>query len=79
MPQVGVIFSIVINYKEQQMQNIEMKQEGNILTIKIDISKRGGTSKSGKSTSVASTGGNVAITEGSEVKIGINCYVPVGK
>lgn len=61
------------------MQNIKMSQKGNILTIEIDTSKRFGTSSSGKSTSVASTQGNIAIAEGSDVKIGINCYVPVGK
>ena len=61
------------------MNNIKMSKSGNILTIEIDVSKRGNTSGSGKSTLVASTGGNVAIAEGSDVKIGINCYVPVGK
>jgi hypothetical protein len=61
------------------MQNIKMSQVGSILTIEIDTSKRFGVSSSGKSTSVASTQGNIAITEGSDVKIGINCYVPVGK
>jgi len=56
-----------------------MKQEGNILTIKIDVSKRGAVSSSGKSTIVATTGGNVSVPDNETVKIGINCYVPVGK
>jgi hypothetical protein len=61
------------------MNNIKMSQKGNILTVEIDISKRFGTSSSGKSTSVASTGGNVSLPDAPDVKLGINCYVPVGK
>jgi hypothetical protein len=61
------------------MQNIKMTKKGDILTIEIDTSKRFGTSTSGKSTNIASTQGNVAVEEGSDIKIGINCYVPVGK
>jgi hypothetical protein len=56
------------------MENIKMSQKDHILTIEIDLSKRGKTSTSGKSVIVASTGGNIAI-EGTEVKIGLNCYV----
>lgn len=61
------------------MTNIDMKQEGNILTIKIDTSKRFGASGSGKSTVVASTGGNVSVPGNEAIKIGINCYTPIQK
>ena len=58
------------------MKNIEMKQEGNILTIKIDTSQRFEKSASGKSVIVASTGGSISVPGNEEVKIGLNCYVP---
>jgi hypothetical protein len=55
------------------MKNIEMAVEGNILTIKIDLSKEFGPSSSGKNIIVASTEGNVSIPEREE-KIGLNVY-----
>lgn len=55
------------------MKNIEMTKEENILTIKIDLSKEYGESKSGKTIIVATTQGNVNAPE-SDIKIGINCY-----
>jgi len=54
-------------------QNIEMSTKGNVLTIKVDLSKRLGRSRSGKTTIVATTGGNVTIP-GTEVKLGLNLY-----
>ncbi|MFH2120199.1 MAG: hypothetical protein ABIJ25_07385 [Pseudomonadota bacterium] len=56
------------------MKNVEMKVEGNILTIKVDLTKDFGPSSSGKTTIIASTEGNVAIPEKEEVKIGLNIY-----
>jgi hypothetical protein len=56
------------------MKNCEMKLEGNILTIKVDISQEFGKSSSGKSIIIASTEGNVSIPEKEEVKIGLNIY-----
>lgn len=56
------------------MDNINMSVKGNILTIEIDVSKRLGPSKSGKSEIIATTGPAVAIPEFRDVKIGINCY-----
>lgn len=50
-----------------------MKVEGNILTIKVDLSKEFGPSSSGKTTIVASTEGNVSIPERDE-KVGLNVY-----
>jgi hypothetical protein len=55
------------------MKNVEMKVEGNILTIKVDLSKEYGPSSSGKTTIVASTEGNISIPEREE-KVGLNVY-----
>ena len=55
------------------MKNVEMKVEGNILTIKVDLSKEYGPSSSGKTTIVASTEGNIPIPERDE-KVGLNVY-----
>jgi hypothetical protein len=50
-----------------------MKVEGNILTIKVDLSKEFGPSSSGKTTIVASTEGNISIPDRDE-KVGLNVY-----
>lgn len=55
------------------MKNVEMKVEGNILTIKVDLSKEFGPSASGKTTIVASTEGNVTVPDREE-KVGLNVY-----
>lgn len=57
------------------MQNIDMQIKDNILTLKIDLSKRNGLSKSGKTISIASTEGNISIPEHKDIKIGVNAYV----
>ena len=56
------------------MKNVEMKVDGNILTIKVDLSKEFGPSSSGKTIIIASTEGNVAIDGREETKIGLNVY-----
>ncbi|MDO8720783.1 MAG: hypothetical protein Q7J31_00930 [Syntrophales bacterium] len=56
------------------MKNIEMKLEGNILTMKVDLTKEFGPSSSGKTIIIASTEGNVAVDGHEEVKIGLNVY-----
>lgn len=56
------------------MKNVEMKVEGNILTIKVDLSKEYGLSGSGKSVIIASTEGNQSVEGKEEVKIGLNIY-----
>jgi hypothetical protein len=53
-------------------QNVNVTLSGNTLTITIDISKRLGPSKSGKTVLIASTNGNQAVAPG--VTLGINCY-----
>ncbi len=56
------------------MKNIEMNVTGDVLTIKVDLSKTFGKSSSGKSTIIASTEGNISIPGKEEVKIGLNVY-----
>ena len=56
------------------MKNVDMKVEGNILTIKVDLSKESGPSSSGKTIIIASTEGNVTIDGHEEAKIGLNVY-----
>ncbi|CAA7600873.1 Hypothetical protein DEACI_1526 [Acididesulfobacillus acetoxydans] len=56
------------------MKNCEMKLNGKILTITVDVSKEFGPSSSGKSIIIASTEGNVSIPEKEEIKIGLNVY-----
>lgn len=54
------------------MDNVDIKIKGNIMTITVDLSKKLGLSKSGKTELVAKTGGNVAIEGG--VVVGLNVY-----
>ena len=56
------------------MKNVDMSVNGNTLTIKVDLSKDFGETKSGKSISIASTDGNVSIPGNDEIKIGVNVY-----
>jgi hypothetical protein len=55
------------------MKNVELKVEGTILTIKVDLSKDYGPSASGKNIIIASTEGNQSVPERDE-KIGLNIY-----
>jgi hypothetical protein len=55
------------------MKNVEMSVSGNVLTIKVDLSKEFGPSSSGKTIIIASTEGNVSI-ENREEKVGLNVY-----
>ena len=56
------------------MKNVEMKLEGDILTIKVDVTKEFGPSASGKTIIIATTEGNIPIPEKADVKIGLNIY-----
>lgn len=56
------------------MKNIDMVVEGDMLTIKVDLSKRFGKSSSGKSTIIATTEGNQSIPGSDDIKIGLNIY-----
>ncbi|MGD1001268.1 MAG: hypothetical protein ABSA67_11290 [Candidatus Brocadiia bacterium] len=55
------------------MKNVDMKVEGNILTIKVDLTKEFGPSSSGKTIIIASTEGNVSVVDREE-KLGLNVY-----
>jgi hypothetical protein len=55
------------------MKNVDLNVEGNILTIKVDLTKDFGASSSGKSIIIATTEGNYALP-GREEKIGVNVY-----
>lgn len=51
-----------------------MTVEGNILTIKVDLTKEHGPSSSGKTIIVASTEGNITIDGHEKTKVGLNVY-----
>ncbi len=55
------------------MKNVQIAVEGNILTIKVDLSKEFGPSSSGKTIIIASTEGSVSIPDREE-KVGLNVY-----
>ena len=55
------------------MKNVEMTVEGNMLTIKVDLTKEFGPSSSGKTIIISSTEGNITIPNRDE-KIGLNVY-----
>ncbi len=56
------------------MLNVEMKNDGNILTITVDMSKEHGRSKSGKTIMIASSQGNVEVPGTNDARIGLNIY-----
>lgn len=56
------------------MKNVEMSIEGNILTIKVDLTKDFGPSTSGKTIIIASSEGNQSIPGRETMKIGLNVY-----
>jgi len=56
------------------MKNVEMKRDGDILAIKVDVTKEFGPSSSGKTIIIASTEGNISMPEKDDVKIGLNVY-----
>jgi hypothetical protein len=56
------------------MKNVDMKVEGKDLVIRVDLSKSFGPSKSGKTTIIATTEGNVAVPGNPNIKMGLNIY-----
>ena len=69
------------------MKNVEMKLEGDILTIKVDVTKEFGPSASGITSPCAPSApcapsggghakkeGNISIPDKDNVKIGLNVY-----
>jgi hypothetical protein len=55
------------------MKNVQMTIEGDILTIRVDLSKEFGPSASGKTIIIASTEGNLSVPDREE-KVGLNVY-----
>lgn len=53
------------------MRNVEIVEKDGKLIITIDLTKNFGKSKSGKTTIIASTDGNVSVAD---VKVGLNVY-----
>lgn len=58
------------------MNNVAMEVKGNVLVIKVDLTKDFGPSKSGKTISIASTLGNKKIEGADGVVVGLNVYRP---
>jgi len=56
------------------MKSVELSLDGNILTIRVDLSQTFGPSSSGKTTIIASTEGNVPAGPDRDEKIGLNVY-----
>lgn len=56
------------------MKNVEVTVKGNVMTLKVDLSKVQGPSKSGKTEVIASTLGNVPIPGKEDYRLGVNCY-----
>jgi len=56
------------------MNNVEMTVEGDILTIKVNLSEEFGPSASGKTIIIASTQGNVSVPGHEDKKVGLNVY-----
>ena len=56
------------------MKNVEMKVEGNLLHITVDLDQDLGPSASGKTTIVATTKGNRELKDRPGIKVGLNVY-----
>jgi hypothetical protein len=56
------------------MKNVEMKLDGDVLTIRVDLSKEYGLSPTGKSVVVGTTGKNVPIVDHADYRVGVNVY-----
>jgi len=59
------------------MTNIKMVRKDNVLTITVDLSKKGTPSSTGKSLVIASTNGNQPIEGGGDIMVGVNVYKKV--
>ena len=56
------------------MKNVEVQVDHGTLVIKVDLTKEFGPSASGKSTIVATTGGNIDVPGVEDTKFGLNVY-----
>lgn len=55
-------------------KNIKVTVEGGKLLVEVDLTKRYGKSKSGKTTIVASTEGNIELEGTQGIYLGLNLY-----
>jgi hypothetical protein len=62
--------------EECKVENVEMQLSPDkaTLIIKVDLTRRGEPSGSGKSIIIASTGGNIVVPGGNKTMIGLNVY-----
>lgn len=56
------------------MKNVELSIQGEILIIKVDLTKSFGPSSSGKTTIIASSEGNAVVPEHKNIKFGLNVF-----
>lgn len=56
------------------MVNCKMERKGNVLTITVDLSKKGTPSSTGKSVVIASTQGNQPVEGDGGFIVGLNVY-----
>lgn len=54
--------------------NMKQTLNGEKLTIEIDLTQKHGPSGSGKSITIASSGGNISVEGRPDVKLGLNVY-----
>ena len=59
------------------MDNVKMTKKGNILTLEVDLSKKGTPSATGKSLTIGSTKGNQPVPGAEGVYVGLNVYKKV--
>lgn len=55
------------------MRNVELEVKGDKLIITVDLQAQGRPSASGKTLVIASTEGNIGVSNG-EFKVGLNVY-----
>jgi len=56
------------------MKNVEIKVDGQTLTLRVNLGEEFGPSASGKTIIIASTEGNVSVPGNKDIKIGLNVY-----
>lgn len=56
------------------MTNCEILVDGDIMTIVVDLSQEHRPSKTGKTTIIASTGGNKALESHPDIYVGLNVF-----
>lgn len=56
------------------MKNVNVEVKGDMLVIKIDLTKDFGLSKSGKTRIIASTEGNMVVDKEHNIRLGLNLF-----